>query len=346
MTHRKILDMLAGHDAQHPLAFDDLIKASGLLPGTLNMILLQMYDCTPRPINYATITKKGKTQTVYWPTGVVNSRPGSKSIAIGNHELYPRQPGAARLAPVAKDTGSAHPASTPCTYPPAAREVQRNTAISTKKVQQTAGHETKDNDMTKPTGVGRGGSQPSTLNQTIFDLIEAKPGILQPELVKKTLRALPSETQTHILKTAANMQHVTKKIRSEGRGEAKAYCVAGASSPVEKQEAAAPAAIAEKEIKFPDEFVDSQVSAAEAKPLAEAILKAAIAHTEHLAAAQTDDHFMLMLIADGSLVITLGGDHMHLSPEQTTRLQQFMARMGAGQKKPSLLQRLFGSVAA
>jgi hypothetical protein len=222
MTHDKILAMLAGHDAQHPMAFDDLVKKSGLLPATLNMILLDMYNSISKPINYATITKKGKTQTVYWPTGVVNVRTGPQGIVIN-----PRSPHS--MGFVGRDIPS-HMHLAPSKVKPNTAKVQ----LTTSTIQE--------NTMSTPIG-GKGG--PSQLNLTINRLIEATPGITHQVLVKKVLHSFPAETQTHIQKTLSNMQHVTKKIIGVGKLGDRAYWLkdkapAEASSPVEKKKALNP----------------------------------------------------------------------------------------------------------
>lgn len=72
MTHRKILAILAGASSQKPMAFEDLVKASGLSPATLLQVLDQMAHSIPATINCASITKAGKTQMLYWPTGVID----------------------------------------------------------------------------------------------------------------------------------------------------------------------------------------------------------------------------------------------------------------------------------
>lgn len=77
-----ILGLLAGHDSKNPLPFDDLVKASGLFPATLEMVLNQMFETVPHPVNCAQITRAGKTQMVYWPTGVV-----APAISLGRQAI-------------------------------------------------------------------------------------------------------------------------------------------------------------------------------------------------------------------------------------------------------------------
>ncbi len=157
--------------------------------------------------------------------------------------------------------------------------------------------------MTKSTGVGKG--SPSTLNQTLYHLIEATPGIGQQALIKHALRACSDETQTHILKTLSNMQHVTKKISAVGKLDNKTYWIkdsapAATSSPVAKPEASA-------------------ISPAEAKPLAEAILRAATHEAE-----QDAEYYGLNLNDEGCLFISVGEIDLRLNPAQTQRLHRFM----------------------
>jgi len=73
-TQEKILALLAGHDSKKPMSFDDLAEKTGLLYATLEMVLEQMHHQVPAPINCAQITRGGKTQMVYWPTGMVDSK--------------------------------------------------------------------------------------------------------------------------------------------------------------------------------------------------------------------------------------------------------------------------------
>jgi len=70
MEAKKIIAFMAGYDSRNPMPFDALVEASGLQPATLQMMLDQMFNSIPTLINRAEHTKGGKTQVVYWPTGI------------------------------------------------------------------------------------------------------------------------------------------------------------------------------------------------------------------------------------------------------------------------------------
>lgn len=82
MNQLDILKLMAGHTAQIPIAFDDLVKKSGIEAGVLLGDLQRLFNSQPTPINCAQITKSGKTYMVYWPTGAIAVRIGPQSIVI------------------------------------------------------------------------------------------------------------------------------------------------------------------------------------------------------------------------------------------------------------------------
>jgi hypothetical protein len=71
MATDNILATLAGRDSRNPMGFDELVVASGMDALDLAPELKQMCRWLPAPINCAEITRSGKTQMFYWPTGVV-----------------------------------------------------------------------------------------------------------------------------------------------------------------------------------------------------------------------------------------------------------------------------------
>lgn len=97
ITQTQILALLKGHDAQHPLCFDALVQKSGLEEDTLKMVLQQLFDSQPRPINCAQITKGGKTYMVYWPTGEI--------ARLSFHTYTPMQPRTASAPTKPTDQG-------------------------------------------------------------------------------------------------------------------------------------------------------------------------------------------------------------------------------------------------
>lgn len=71
MQPKEILALMAGCDSRKPIAFDDLVKASGMEPAKLEAMLEYMFSNAPFLVNRAQITRAGQTQMVYWPTGVL-----------------------------------------------------------------------------------------------------------------------------------------------------------------------------------------------------------------------------------------------------------------------------------
>jgi len=129
MTADKILALLAGHDSKKPMSFDDLAEKSGLLYATLEMVLEQMHHQVPAPINCAQITRGGKTQWVYWPTGVVE-KAERQPIIIGSGKPPPIR--------------QAHPASI-VTAPPRIHCPDTSKAIN--RMSQKAINHMEQNDM-------------------------------------------------------------------------------------------------------------------------------------------------------------------------------------------------------
>ena len=82
MNQLDILKFMAGHTAQSPIAFDNLVKKSGIDAVVLLGDLQRLFNSQPTPINCAQITKGGKTYMVYWPTGAIAVRIGPQSIVI------------------------------------------------------------------------------------------------------------------------------------------------------------------------------------------------------------------------------------------------------------------------
>lgn len=204
-VHQKILATLAGASSQKPMAFDDLVKASGLLPATLNMVLVQMAHAVPATINCASITKAGKTQMLYWPTGVIDK--AAQPFRINNEKAI-----------AAGFVTQARPALA------SLRPAQPNTSIPSKEIP-----------MSMP---------PSKLNTIIYKRIAEQPGIGRDELVKFALQQLPIATEEQAKKAIKNLIYASGKIRSEGARGKPVYYIAEfdertatpASPAVKKQE--------------------------------------------------------------------------------------------------------------
>ena len=82
MASDKLLALLAGHDSKRPMAFDDIVAASGLQAETVQMLMDHLFHSVPSAVNRAEITRYGKTQMFYWPTGVVVSFKGDQKAAF------------------------------------------------------------------------------------------------------------------------------------------------------------------------------------------------------------------------------------------------------------------------
>ena len=274
MTHQKILAMLAGHDAQNPMAFGDLVKKSGLLPATLNNVLQQMFNSVPASVNCAQVTKRGITQMVYWPTGVVNARTGPQGIVINQVK---------KEAARSRDIGN---------FP--------------QKVKPTASTTPKETNVTTPQNAIPS-REPGLLNTRILGKIIASPGIGRKDLITWALSHVKDATEDKIKSTLGNLTQ-TDKVRNEGKRGSLTYwpkdpAPAAAVSPFPKQEASA-------------------ITAAEAKPLAEAIL-----HAAAQAAEERSDYFGLNIDDENNLFITIGENDLRLDPSQTLRLHRFMGRL-------------------
>lgn len=207
MTHQKLLTMLAGCNSQKPMAFDALVKASGLLPSTLEILMEQMAHSTPMAINRATVTKDGRTQMMIWPTGVIN-HPGRQMLIINQKQLlaaraaWEQQPRTAQVKPSAS------------TLPIPSKEISM-------------------------------GAAPSNLNTTIYNKVVEHPGIGRDELVKFALQQVPGATEKQAKKTIVNLVYSSGRIRLEGTHGKPVYYIAEfdkraavpASPAVKKQEA-------------------------------------------------------------------------------------------------------------
>lgn len=208
MTHQKILAMLAGCSSQKPMPFDDLVKASGLLPATLGTVLMQMAHNIPATINCASITKDGKTQMVYWPTGVIEK--ATQHIVINRQKAI-----------AGGFSGTRQPLSA---LRPQASAVQPTTSIPTKEIPM--------------------GMPPRKLNTLIYDKVAEQPGIAQDDLIAFALPKVTGATEKQVKKTIANLVHASQRIRSVGpRGNFTYFPnneahqpAAAASSTVKKQE--------------------------------------------------------------------------------------------------------------
>lgn len=177
-TQQKILAMLAGSTSQQPMAFADLVSACGLLPATLNPLLVQMAHAVPASINCASITRAGKTRMVYWPTGVIEK--AAQPFVINREKsIYGTQ-----LRPALSSLR------------PQASQVQPSTSISSKEIP-----------MSMP---------PSKLNTIIYNRIAEQPGIGRDELVKFALQQVPAATDEQAKKAIKNLIYASGKIRSEG----------------------------------------------------------------------------------------------------------------------------------
>lgn len=82
MSANLILARLSGHDSRNPLAFDALVEASGLPADMLQALLDQMFHAIPAAVNRCEVTRYGKTQMLYWPTGVIQSFKGDPEGAM------------------------------------------------------------------------------------------------------------------------------------------------------------------------------------------------------------------------------------------------------------------------
>ena len=72
-TSHTILDMLKGCDSRKPMPLDTLLTKCGIDHDQLLDLLDVMFQTIPAQINCAEITRGGKTQKVYWPTGVIEA---------------------------------------------------------------------------------------------------------------------------------------------------------------------------------------------------------------------------------------------------------------------------------
>jgi hypothetical protein len=292
-TEQTILSALAGHDAQKPMAFDDLVKKTGLEAAALKDVLQQMFKGVPASVNCAQVTKRGTTQMFYWPTGVVNVRTGPQGIVIN-----PNHPSRQFL------TQRREPAQEHARTP----KVSANTTNRSK--------ETEMNATERHTGA-------SPLNQAIYDKITVHPGITHAPLVKAIQVKFPEVTEKQILKTISNMRHVTKKIRVEGERGNYAYhlnhgAVSGSPAQKGKQEAAR---------KVP---VGKVVTGAEAAALrndasepAHVVNDTKVAHS----APGKTDNLSIILDDKNNLCLSTESIDLELNPVQTERLQTFLRRV-------------------
>ncbi len=85
-----LLTLLANHSSSNPLPFNDLHLASKMSKKGLHAALDKMFYATPAVINRATITKKGETQMVVWPTCVVVHQ-GIQTIGITGEAFKRKQ---------------------------------------------------------------------------------------------------------------------------------------------------------------------------------------------------------------------------------------------------------------
>jgi hypothetical protein len=181
---------------------------------------------------------------------------------------------------------------------------------------------------TTMSATGKGG-KPSELNQTLYNMIQAFPGIREDELVRRVLEDFPKETDKHIRKTLGNMRLIGKKVTGEGKGGDRKYQLDSRwikAAPTESVAAAAATPVQHPATAAHDEEEDPAD-----------VLPAPVALKQR--AEQHEDTFMVQLVDDRSLVISLDGHEMHLSPTQAARLQSFMACIKSDEK-PSLLQRI------
>lgn len=88
MTTENILALLAGRDSKNPMGFDELLAASGMDSAMLISELEHICHQIPAPINCAQITRAGKSQMVYWPTGIVEKAEW-QHITINPRKLPP-----------------------------------------------------------------------------------------------------------------------------------------------------------------------------------------------------------------------------------------------------------------
>lgn len=81
----QLLKSMEGKSAQDPIAFDDIVKATGLPEPEVQQLLDVMYENIPARVNRAKITRGGIEQVFYWPTGVVQNFKGDP---VGARRFY------------------------------------------------------------------------------------------------------------------------------------------------------------------------------------------------------------------------------------------------------------------
>ncbi|HAF44694.1 MAG TPA: hypothetical protein DCK83_07080 [Gallionellaceae bacterium] len=282
LTHQKILAMLAGCDSQKPMPFDTLVEKTGLLPETLSLVLDQMQHSLPATINSCAITKGGSKQTVYWPTGAVGNPLSFHQINNRNWQ----------------------------------RALDEKASVRREEVRPAASTE-QEQTMTKSTGVGKG-AQPSALNQTLYNLILASPGISEDELVKRVLKDDPEETEKHIRKTLANMRLIGKKVRGEGKRGNRQYHLDSRWNTLVVTPAAQQTG---------DTVVTGKETALRCAAEATAHHVESETKVAHLASVAGDEVFSIDIDDQNNLFISVGDQDLRLAPPQTARLHAFMRRV-------------------
>ncbi len=125
MDQQKILAALKGATSAKPMSFADLQKEVGLEESTLAVLLDHMCQTVPFSVNRCHITRAGKPEWYYWPTGVVGAviPLGNQSVSHNRPVLPPRSASDGRSAAPIRHSTEKPASDTDLTVSPAATRV-------------------------------------------------------------------------------------------------------------------------------------------------------------------------------------------------------------------------------
>ncbi len=306
MTHQKILTLLEGSSSSNPMPFGELCMKSGLFPDNLKTVLEQMFNTVPAPINRATLTRGGKTQEVYWPTGMVGLRSGPQGIVIN-----PLNPSHQQRPP--RNGGS---------------DGSENKTTSFKAQQETAKVRQKTVIPATPTQEETMTTQQVTIKH-ILDLVIAKPGI-ERDKVMQALVCSDGSNRKVVMKCISNgiYHNVLKQTKEDGAvrlhpGEKANGSIKRQPKPPKPEKKAVGKVVLGKEAAA----LRGDPKPAKAKRGAKSV--AGVARVPNVAHGNAghDTEFSVMLSDDDCLHINCGGDSIRLNPERVSRLSHFLSRI-------------------